>query len=113
MKRKIYFGLWLFLTIIIYGWTEYTVAQDKNFEASIAFTAYLCILTFPIGLIVPVFWMLVTYLFNGTITGLFLEDGHFINFLFWISFVALGYWQWFVFIPKLITKWTNHRKISN
>lgn len=112
MNKKIVVTIWFLLVIFIYGWTELTAIQNKNFEASIAFIIYMCILTFPIGLVVPVFWMLIALLLSGTKIGVILENGHLTNFLLWISFVVLGYWQWFILLPKVIQKIRSKRKES-
>lgn len=112
MRNKIILIVWFTLTLFIYAWTEFTVVQNNSFEPSIAFTIYLCILTFPLGLIVPAFWMLIALLASGTKIGVMLENGHLNNFLLWISFVAVGYWQWFILLPKIIKKVKAKKEVS-
>ncbi|MGE9746386.1 hypothetical protein [Bdellovibrio bacteriovorus] len=99
MKKDLYVWLWFTMTSSLYGFIEWTIFKEGKFEASIAFLVYLNLLTFPSGVVVSLFWYVVTFLLGKMGLTYIFANGHTENFLLWISFTYVGYLQWFIAIP--------------
>ena len=92
MKKYLSF-LWIISASCLIFYYNYKGVSDPEYLLSLIFI--MSILTFPLGLIAT----LVGY---GALAAW--ELGTFGEILIWISFIAIGYFQWFVLLPKLIIR---------
>ncbi len=71
-----------------------------HYDAAIPFIYLMFIVSFPLGLSVPYIFILLSYILPELHTGsnyLFLYD----IVLIGILFMAIGYIQWFILVPKI------------
>jgi len=96
MKKKIAWFIFHTLTIIYFSYIHITV----HYDAAIPFIYLMFIVSFPLGLLVPYIFILLSYILPELHTGsnyLFLYD----IVLIGILFMAVGYIQWFILVPKI------------
>ena len=100
MKRIILFA-WLFFCMLVF---LIPLRDIHNGEAHIAFAILMMALTFPAGLILGYFISFVGLLLDRFL-GIFLPSNEIMLVPLWLGFVAIGYLQWFVLLPRLWRKW--------
>ena len=77
--------------------------NTQNPEAAVLFTILMVVLTFPIGLILV--WLLGSALaYLNQQFGVSLPEGAVMLFLLWVGFLAVGYIQWFRWVPYFYRK---------
>lgn len=76
-------------------------------DADIAFLSLMLVLTFPIGYAFAAVVGVAFYALNSMF-GIVVPGGFIPNLVFWVFFVAAGYFQWFVAIPWLYRKLRSH-----
>ena len=90
--------------VSVFGYLEFQGATASNGEAGIVEVVCLTILSFPIGLILPFVWTaIVAVLQSNHILG-GNSGSSVVSISMLISYVVLGYWQWFVLLPKIIAR---------
>ena len=85
---------WLGLCLAALG---FAFVQRQIHDMDIAYTYFMLFLTFPAGLLVALFLALIS-------VGVSLPGGFAGALVTWPLFVALGYLQWFVLLPKAVRR---------
>lgn len=110
MKRFLSF-LWLAGMACLYVHFSYNGVDIKEKAIAVQSLAiWFFALTFPGCLLVILIGLglkliggdLLSYS-SSTVQGAIVDD------IFWLSLVAVGYWQWFILVPKLIAKIKKRR----
>ena len=92
---------WLSLCIIA---LTFPLRDFHNGEAHALFGIYMVILTFPVGFALVNLVVLIGFSLDRFF-GLALPPNEVMLIPLWLSFVALGYYQWFVLVPFFWRKW--------
>ena len=85
----------LCLWVLVYAWLNRDIPGTDESVARA-----LIILTFPVALTLSVHGFGVFFLLER-LTGVTVAGGFGFNAVFWLLSVALGYWFWFVLVPRL------------
>lgn len=105
MRKKIILTIWLIAGVVVHILMEMGARRVGNGEPYISELVYMTILTFPIGIVVPLLWTGILGVFSGTHPGSILESNTIMtNLLIWITYIGLGYFQWFTLLPRIVEK---------
>lgn len=91
--------IWIFVTIFVLSVSLYVSCGDSSSDISGLFVVYMHVLTFPIGIIVQFFQVILYLIGLGDISNAYVSFT-----LQWFLFFSLGYLQWFVLVPLLYKK---------
>ncbi|OGW66735.1 MAG: hypothetical protein A3H49_03875 [Nitrospirae bacterium RIFCSPLOWO2_02_FULL_62_14] len=108
---RLVFALWLTACLAV---LVFAFIQREIHDMIIGFWYFMLFLTFPLGYVLSVVigWLsyLVYLIFDSSTQGGSLPDS--ISFLpvliYWVLFVAVGYYQWFVLLPRLVNRFRRH-----
>jgi hypothetical protein len=96
MIKKIIKTIWVISTLIVLAISLYVSGGDANSDIGMLFLVYMNILSFPAGILVQ-FFQIILYLI-----GLGEGRNAYVVFTFeWCLFFTFGYLQWFVIIPHI------------
>ena len=97
--------------VILYSWLFFCglaflgPLQDiHNGEAHILFAMLMVLLTFPAGFILVSAISFIGMVLDRFL-GLSLPSNEIMLVPLWLGFVAVGYFQWFILVPRLWGKW--------
>jgi len=96
---KIGRALWVGISVFVLAVTLYAFDGRPDSDIGVFFAWCMLILSFPVGLLVPLVHVALFEAFSTTV-----ENSSFSFVLDWVGFTMLGYLQWFVFVPYLIGK---------
>jgi hypothetical protein len=100
MSRKLAIAVvWFSAALAVLAWAS---TRFQYSDLDMVFFPVMLVLTFPAGL-VGAFVGLVIYLPFAYILNL-PPGGAFFYFVAWLAMVVAGYWQWFVWVPRVLTK---------
>lgn len=97
--------LWLSLAVLVILVTLYFYDGKEYSDIWIVLTWCMIILSFPSGLIISLI-----HSFIGAIFQLSIQTTVFSLLLEWAAYCLLGYYQWFVLLPSLWSKWKIKKK---
>jgi hypothetical protein len=97
-------GLWLGVCILALIW----FLPVTEPEAGVAFAIFMALLSFPFSIMVMVLFAVAAGLASAF--GITFPAESFMNYVYWGLCVAVGYYQWFIFLPRL---WRRSRRPSN
>jgi hypothetical protein len=92
-------ALWLSLAVLVLAVSLYYLNRPGHADIDVLFAWAMILLGFPATLI----WHALFSVAVGVvqhISGTVLPTTHLLLVLAWIGYVGLGYWQWFVLVPK-------------
>ena len=114
MKRKLAITIWLSLAIIIHIFTEYSVKSTGSGEAQITEIYYMEALTIPTGYALIQVLSYISVDLEQTPIGQFVKNHDEEMPLFiWLSFTIVGYFQWFILLPRLYNLFKKWRVSRN
>ena len=105
MFMKVIKVLWFVAAFCVLLVTLYAFDGKPNSDISVFLTWMMLILSFPASLAVSLAHMLI-----GAYLSVTIETSYVSLALEWSAYFALGYIQWFVFLPYLIRKISSIRK---
>jgi len=102
MARRLVLIAWIVLCAVVLGMTEYVLWQSPQaHDVSLFFLGAMIVLTFPSGLLLLALVALLTLTdFTRGVLD-WLSSALIGHLVIWAAMVALGYLQWFVWIPRL------------
>jgi polyferredoxin len=86
----------LCLWVLLYAWQN---RSDPTTDEAVLWA--MIVLTFPIALTLATVGM-VLFIALDKLLGVVVPGGFGFNAVFWVLSFALGYWFWFVFMPKVV-----------
>ena len=98
---KIIVFAWLSCCVIVLIYTLANMDNDKNKDLSIVFVYFMTALSFPSGVLVGFIWGAASEIKYYVFCQYF-DDSGLILFTAWMMYLAFGYMQWFVLIPRLM-----------
>lgn len=103
--------MWLLCCVFVLGVTLYRYVPNSGSDIGIFLIYGMLFLTVPVSLIIAAMFALLAML--QEIWGVPLLDligSNYVGFcVIWSAFIAAGYWQWFVLVPRLWRKWKAWR----
>jgi len=102
MLKVLWFGI-NFALIIYFSYLHYFINKD----AAVGFFYLMYIITFPLGLIVPLIFIIFSDFFNSSffVSHLFVVD----IILPGVLFMLLGYFQWFILLKKIKNYFSSYK----
>ena len=100
MQRKILFTWLFFCVLVLLG----PLRDIHNGEAHILFAMLMGLLTFPAGYILMAGISFLGFLLDRHL-GVSLPSNEIMLGPLWLGLVVVGYFQWFVVVPRLWRKW--------
>lgn len=101
-------GGWLLLGVIILGFTLYHFDGKKNSDVSIFLVWAMLVLSFPVSLVINLFFAGISYLLDNLFPGAIKVEYTYL-FIVWLMFFLAGYFQWFKLIPFFLAKFQRAR----
>ena len=102
---------WIAVAVLVLCVTLYGFDGKPNSDIDVLLIWAMLVLTLPIGFVIALLLSGISIaahlLFSTTI-----QTSYPVLFGTWICFVLAGYWQWFMLLPFLRSKWKAHRSIS-
>lgn len=95
---------WIVITFLILGVTLYGFDGKPNSDIADLLVWSMLVLSFPAGLLVSLVYVALDNLFS-----IWFYTSYLTLTIDWLGFFALGYIQWFLFVPYLIKKWKNRQ----
>ncbi|MBT8347963.1 MAG: hypothetical protein HKP62_00765 [Sulfurovum sp.] len=103
-KNTFTLELWISIQLIILLLSAYYIFTCNHENVEVLFIGIESILVFPAGLIT----LYLNDIFHAHHYFLSHESFFLYILLNWILFTVIGYFQWFVILPKMINKCKNH-----
>ena len=113
MEKKSVILIWVGVCLLVHVYFEAMLFIHENYEYSMGEMFFMTLLTFPLGVFLPYFWSIIFELLVGVSSLKSFLDGYFypLNLIMWISYLVLGYVQYFVLVPKIL-RWIRIKKRS-
>ena len=99
--------IWLLVNVLILAYGIYL--RNLNPDGTLIFLYLMYFVTFPMGYVVPLIFICISECF-----GISIYDQKHLLFsditVPWVSFIFIGYLQWFVVFPKIISFLKKRKK---
>jgi len=110
MLLKIVKGIWIITCVAVLCVSLYYFSPDPKNDIEIFLIWSMIFLTFPIGYVVAVSFNLIA-IFLMKFAGVTLQGSYLLILVNWSASFIAGYFQWFVWVPKLV-KWVKNKKVK-
>lgn len=111
MKSSTIKAAWLGCCVFVLAATLYFYDGKPNSDADIILAYGMLALAMPISLVLAGMASLLGQMLHAQ-TGFVFEVSYMSIVVTWLTFSITGYWQWFVFLPWLITKVRLRTRLS-
>jgi len=111
MLTKILKSLWVLCCVFVLGVTLYRYVPNSESDIGIFLVYGMLFLAFPVSLLIAAMFALLAMLQEPLgVPLLDLIGSNYAGYcVMWLAFLAAGYWQWFVLVPRLWGKLKRYK----